>query len=98
MLTHQQRKALLFIEAEVERTGGVAPTIGEIAQRLGYLSKTHALKLVLGLEERGFIRRMPNRARAIEVVRPVSRFAAFKVNDDTKGLEPMGLKRENPEG
>ena len=77
MITKQQRTALLFIEAEIERTGGVAPSVREIVDQLHYRSPTMARRFLIGLEERGFIRRLPAKDRAIEVVKPVSRFAAF---------------------
>ncbi len=51
MITKQQRKALLFIEAEMERTG-VAPTIREIAAQFDYRSVSPARRLLLGLERR----------------------------------------------
>ena len=61
MITKQQRKALIFIEAELERTGGVAPSVQQIADHLDYRSTTTARRLLKGLEERGFIRRLPSR-------------------------------------
>ncbi|HEY8275854.1 MAG TPA: hypothetical protein VIG52_02535 [Methyloceanibacter sp.] len=57
MITKQQRKALLFIEAEMERTGGIAPSVREIADHFHYRSPTMARRLLMGLEKRGFIRR-----------------------------------------
>jgi SOS-response transcriptional repressor LexA len=71
MLT-PQRKAMLFIEKEVERPGGVAPSVREIANHFGYHSPTPARCLLNGLEARGHIRRLAGRDRAIEVLRPVS--------------------------
>ena len=86
MITKQQRKALLFIEAELERAGGVAPSVREIADHLSYRSSTTARRLLIGLEERGFIRRLPAKDRAIEVVKPVSRFEIFRSDPQTKAL------------
>ena len=86
MLTKQQRKALLFIEAEMERTGGAAPSVREIADHFHYRSPTMARRLLIGLEERGFIRRLEGKDRAIEVLRPVSRFTAFKFDRSRKSL------------
>ena len=54
MLTRLQRKGLIFIEAELERTGGIAPTAREVADHFPYRTATTARRL-LGLEERGFI-------------------------------------------
>lgn len=86
MLTPRQREAMLFIEAEMDRTGGVAPSVSEIAQRLRCKSLSHAHKLIVGLQARGFIRKLPYRARAIEVLRPVSRFAAYRFDEGKKAL------------
>ena len=86
MLTKQQRKALLFIEAEMERTGGVAPSVRELADHFHYRSPSMARRLLIGLEERGFVRRLPGKDRAIEVVKPVSRFAVYRFNAKTKSL------------
>ena len=88
MLTKQQRRALLFIEAELERSGGVAPTAREIAEHLQHRSPTMAKRLLAGLEERGFIRRRTG-YRAIEVVKPVSRFAAFCFDARAKALRQV---------
>ena len=92
MITKQQRKALLFIEAEIERTGGVAPSVQQIADHLHYRSPTMARRLLIGLEQRGFIRRLPSKVRAIEVVRPVSRFAAFHFDPTAKALRRVSGK------
>jgi SOS-response transcriptional repressor LexA len=83
VLTKNQRRALLLIEAEVERTG-VARSVRELANQLGFRSATTGQRLLVGLEERGFIRRLPRKDRAIEVVRPVSRFATFKFDTNKR--------------
>jgi repressor LexA len=85
MITKQQRRALLFIEAELERTG-IAPSVADIASHFHYQSRTQAHKLLVGLEQRGFIRRTPYGHRAIEVLHPVSKFQAFKFDPKTKAL------------
>ena len=89
MITKRQRKALLFIEAEIDRTGA-APTIAEITAHLHYSHRPAALKLLLGLESRGYIRRKRYGHRSIEVTRPVSRFEAFKFDPKTKRLHRAG--------
>jgi repressor LexA len=68
MLTDMQLRTLRFIEARVGTTG-VAPSYSELAKALGVSSKSGVNRLVCALEERGYIRRIPHRARAIEVVR-----------------------------
>ena len=87
MITKLQRKALLFIEAEMERSGGVAPSVRELADYLCYRSPSPARRLLIGLEERGFIRRLPDKDRAIEVIKPVSRFAAYRFDPERKALQ-----------
>ena len=63
MLTKQQRKALLFIEAELQRTGGVAPSVRELADHFHYRSPTMARRRLIGLEERSRLR--IDRSRAL---------------------------------
>jgi repressor LexA len=87
MITKQQRKALVFIEAEMERSGGIAPSVREIADHFHYRSPTMARRLLMGLEERGFIRRLEAKDRAIEVLKPVSRFATFRFDPNNKVLK-----------
>jgi repressor LexA len=86
MITQQQRKALLFIEAQMARTGGIAPSLREIATHLRYHGYSQAARLLAGLEQRGFIRRLPSKARAIEVLKPVSRFQVFRFDPEAKAL------------
>ena len=89
MLTRHQRKAMLFIEKEMERTGGVAPSVRELASHFGYHSTTPARSLLIGLEAQGHIRRIPGMDRAIEVPRPVGRVAFYRFDDREKRLQPM---------
>jgi repressor LexA len=89
MLTRHQRKAMLFIEKEMERTGGIAPSVREIASHFGYHSTTPARSLLIGLEARGHIRRIPGKDRAIELLRPVTRLAVYRFDEKAKTLRPM---------
>lgn len=68
MLTKKQRELLLFINQRLAATG-VSPSFDEMKDALNLRSKSGIHRLVSGLEERGFIRRLPHRARALEVVR-----------------------------
>ena len=68
MLTRKQYELLLFINDRLSR-GGVSPSFDEMKEALGLKSKSGIHRLITGLEERGFIRRLPHRARALEVVR-----------------------------
>jgi repressor LexA len=68
MLTRKQRELLLFINQRLTATG-VSPSFDEMKDALSLKSKSGIHRLVSGLEERGFIRRLPHRARALEVVK-----------------------------
>lgn len=68
MLTKKQYDLLLFIDRRLKEDG-VAPSFDEMKDALGLRSKSGIHRLMTGLEERGFIRRLPHRARALEVVR-----------------------------
>lgn len=77
MLTAKQHQLLTFIQARLE-TGGVSPSFEEMKDALDLRSKSGVHRLISALEERGFIRRLPNRARALEVVRPADGSAVPK--------------------
>ena len=68
MLTAKQRELLLFIDDRL-KADGVSPSFDEMREALDLKSKSGVHRLISALEERGFIRRLPNRARALEVVK-----------------------------
>ena len=68
MLTRKQHDLLLFIHEKLE-TSGVSPSFEEMKEAMKLKSKSGIHRLVTGLEERGFIRRLAHRARALEVLR-----------------------------
>ena len=68
MLTKKQHELLLFIQHRLSE-GGVSPSFEEMKDALNLRSKSGIHRLIGGLEERGFIRRLAHRARALEVVR-----------------------------
>ena len=68
MLTSKQRELLLFIDHKLKQ-GGISPSFDEMREALDLKSKSGVHRLISALEERGFIRRLPNRARALEVVK-----------------------------
>jgi repressor LexA len=68
MLTRKQSELLRFINERLKETG-VPPSFDEMKEALDLRSKSGIHRLILALEERGFIRRLPNRARALEVLR-----------------------------
>jgi repressor LexA len=68
MLTRKQSELLRLINDRLQETG-VPPSFDEMKDALELKSKSGIHRLILALEERGFIRRLPNRARALEVIR-----------------------------
>jgi len=91
VLTAKQRELLLFIDARLKE-GGISPSFDEMREALDLKSKSGVHRLISALEERGFIRRLPNRARALEVVKlpetkpsatvtPIRPVAAAPAND-----------------
>ena len=93
MLTRKQHELIRYIQAKLEETG-VSPSFEEMKEALDLKSKSGVHRLISALEERGFIRRLPNRARALEVL---------KQPEDVSNKAPTGtsgtvieLKRPEP--
>ena len=68
MLTRKQHELLLYIDAQLAETG-ISPSFEEMKDALDLKSKSGVHRLISALVERGFIRRLPNRARALEVLK-----------------------------
>lgn len=68
MLTRKQHELLTFIQTRLDASG-ISPSFEEMKDALDLKSKSGVHRLISALEERGFIRRLPNRARALEVIR-----------------------------
>ena len=68
MLTRKQHELLSYINEQLGKTG-VSPSFEEMKDALALKSKSGVHRLISALEERGFIRRLANRARALEVLR-----------------------------
>ncbi|MFZ9634048.1 MAG: transcriptional repressor LexA [Alphaproteobacteria bacterium] len=84
MLTRKQYELLVYVKRHLD-THGVSPSFDEMKDALALRSKSGIHRLITGLEERGFIRRLPHRARALEVVKlPENHLAALH------GAEPAG--------
>lgn len=86
MLTRKQSELLRFIQERLAESG-VPPSFDEMKDALDLKSKSGIHRLILALEERGFIRRLPNRARAIEVLRQP---------ESTGGVARPGRQRFSP--
>nr|WP_298928022.1 transcriptional repressor LexA [uncultured Erythrobacter sp.] len=68
MLTAKQHELIRFIQQRLDETG-ISPSFEEMKEALDLKSKSGVHRLISALEERGFIRRLPNRARALEVIK-----------------------------
>lgn len=68
MLTKRQGELLAYLAEQVQ-DHGLIPAYDQMAKALGIASKSGVHRMVLALEERGFIRRIPHRARAIEIIK-----------------------------
>lgn len=101
MLTQKQKELLLFIHERMQDTG-VPPSFDEMKDALDLKSKSGIHRLIMALVERGFIRRLPHRARAIEVIklpenaepqRAVEKRAAFQpsVIEGSKKFSELNL-------
>ncbi|MDR3425444.1 MAG: transcriptional repressor LexA [Alphaproteobacteria bacterium] len=82
MLTRKQKELLLLIRDRLV-ADGVPPSFDEMKTALGLKSKSGIHRLITGLEERGFIKRLPHRARALEIIRI------------PEGAEPKPAPRKN---
>jgi repressor LexA len=77
MLTRKQQELLIFIDERL-KSDGVSPSFEEMKEALSLKSKSGVHRLINALEERAFIRRLPNRARALEVLRLPEALSAAK--------------------
>jgi repressor LexA len=68
MLTRKQHELLIFIQKRLGE-GGISPSFDEMKEALNLRSKSGVHRLITALEERGFVRRLPHRARALEILR-----------------------------
>lgn len=92
MLTKKQYQLLMYIDERLKETG-VSPSFDEMKDALGLASKSGIHRLITGLEERGFIRRMAHRARALEVLRrPENMGADAGVRPAADGFSPNVIK------
>ena len=88
MLTKKQKNLLLFINKRL-RSSGVSPSYEEMKVSLNLKSKSGIHRLISALEERGFIRRLPHKARALEVVKLPETASA---NDIYNSFSPSVIK------
>ncbi len=103
MLTRKQLELLMFVHERLKETG-VPPSFDEMKDALDLRSKSGIHRLIKALEERGFIKRLPNRARALEVIRlPEAMQQPSFAAGRARGFSPsviegtLGRVREMPE-
>ena len=97
MLTNKQKNLLLFINKKLRSTG-VSPSYEEMKQSLNLKSKSGIHRLISALEERGFIKRLAHKARALEVVKlPETASANDIYNSFSPSVIRGGLDDENLE-
>ena len=88
MLTKKQRNLLIFINKKLRSTG-ISPSYEEMKQSLNLKSKSGIHRLISALEERGFIKRLPHKARALEVIKLPETASA---NDIYNSFSPSIIK------
>lgn len=88
MLTRKQQELLLFIHERMKESG-VPPSFDEMKDALELASKSGIHRLITALEERGFIRRLPNRARALEVIKLPEAYSPVR---SQKGFSPSVIE------
>ena len=91
MLTRKQHELICFINDRLEETG-VSPSFEEMKDALDLKSKSGVHRLISALEERQFIRRLPNRARALEVLRMPERVATAKKANVAPPSPPANIR------
>ncbi len=97
MLTKKQHELIRFIQERLEQTG-VSPSFEEMKEALDLKSKSGVHRLISALEERGFIRRLPNRARALEVLKqPENVTGAKAAANSNTALTSMRQPVKQPE-
>jgi repressor LexA len=94
MLTKKQKNLLLFINKKL-RSSGISPSYEEMKDSLNLKSKSGIHRLISALEERGFIRRLPHKARALEVIKlPETASANDIYNTFSPSIIKGGLDQE----
>ncbi len=90
MLTEKQKDLLLFIHARMQERG-VPPSFDEMKDALDLRSKSGIHRLITALVERGFIRRLPHRARAIEVIKLPDNQISAAIGGQNAAASPAAL-------
>jgi repressor LexA len=91
MLTRKQYELLVFVHERLKESG-VPPSFDEMKDALDLRSKSGIHRLIKALEERGFIKRLPNRARAIEVIRLPESMQPTLAPNRARGFAPSVIE------
>ncbi len=95
MLTQKQKELLMFIHARLQEQG-VPPSFDEMKEALELRSKSGIHRLITALEERGFIRRLPHRARALEVIKLPENAGEMASLPRRSGFTPSVIEGNRP--
>jgi repressor LexA len=90
MLTRKQHELLMFIHERLKEAG-VPPSFDEMKEALDLRSKSGIHRLITALEERGFIRRLPHRARALEILK-LPESMSPSLSSATRGFSPSVIE------
>jgi repressor LexA len=95
MLTRKQHELLMFIHERIKETG-VSPSFDEMKDALDLASKSGIHRLITALEERGFLRRLAHRARALEVVKLPQQATSAAPSQGRQTFKPQVIEGERP--
>lgn len=95
MLTRKQHELLMFIHERIKESG-VSPSFDEMKDALDLASKSGIHRLITALEERGFLRRLPHRARALEVVKMPEQATAAAPAKGRQTFKPQVVENASP--
>jgi repressor LexA len=95
MLTRKQHELLMFIHERIKETG-VSPSFDEMKEALDLASKSGIHRLITALEERGFLRRLPHRARALEVIKLPQQAATAAPPQGRQPFRPQVVEGDRP--
>jgi repressor LexA len=95
MLTRKQHELLMFIHERIKETG-VSPSFDEMKEALDLASKSGIHRLITALEERGFLRRLAHRARALEVVKMPQQATAASPPKGRAPFRPQVVEGDRP--
>src|SRR5206468_12646827 len=97
MLTRKQHELLMFIHERIKETG-VSPSFDEMKEALDLASKSGIHRLITALEERGCLRRLPHRARALEVVKLPQQATTTAPPQGRQAFRPQLIEGEKQTG